>query len=264
MEENKYLIDYYNQGFEDERLATRVGSVEFLTTIRYIEKYLKPGDRIIEIGAGTGRYSHILAQRGYTVDAVELVESNIKIFNKKTQPGENITITQGNALDLSAFSDEIYDIVLLLGPMYHLYSENDKKTALREAIRIAKQDGVIIVAYVISDACVILDGFVTKSWDIFEYMEKGMVDSESFTTHSKPEDLFELVRKDNIDNIMQDFAVTRLHYVATNGITGFIREAIENMDEAMFELYLKYHHSVCEREDMVGVTHHSLDIFRKS
>jgi len=62
MEENKYLIDYYNQGFEDERLATRVGSVEFLTTMRYIEKYLKPGDRIIEIGAGTGRYSHVFAQ----------------------------------------------------------------------------------------------------------------------------------------------------------------------------------------------------------
>jgi len=263
MEDNNYLIDYYNQGLEDGRLTSRVGSVEFLTTMRYIEKYLKPGDRIIEIGAGTGRYSHALAQQGYAVDAVELIESNIKIFKDNTQLGENITITQGNALDLSKFSDETYDVVLLFGPMYHLYTENDKKTALSEAIRIAKSGGIIIVAYVISDACVVLDGFVNKSWDIFEFMEKGMVDSETFKTHSKPEDLFELVRKDDIDNIMKDFTVTRLHYVATNGITGFISGAVEKMDEAMFELYLKYHYSVCEREDMVGVTHHSLDIFKK-
>ena len=263
MEDNKYLIDYYNQGLEDDRLTSRVGSVEFLTTMRYIEKYLKPGDRIIEIGAGTGRYSHALAQQGYAVDAVELIESNIKIFNVNTQLGENITITQGNALDLSKFSDKTYDVVLLFGPMYHLYTENDKKTALSEAIRIAKSGGIIIVAYVISDACVVLDGFVNKSWDIFEFMEKEMVDSETFKTHSKPEDLFELVRKDDIDNIMKNFTVTRLHYVATNGITGLISGAVEKMDATMFDLYLKYHYSVCEREDMVGVTHHSLDIFKK-
>jgi len=90
--------------------------------------------------------------------------------------------------------------------------------------------------------------------------------SQSCTSYidiPKPEDLFELVRKDDIDNIMKDFTITRLHYVATNGITGFIGGAVEKMDEEMFELYLKHHYSVCEREDMVGVTHHSLDILKK-
>ena len=99
-------------------------------------KYLKTGMRIAEIGAGTGRYSHALAQEGYQVDAVELVEHNIGIFNQMTQEGEKVTIQQGNAKDLYFFADESYDITLLLGPMYHLYTEEDQLKALSEAIRI--------------------------------------------------------------------------------------------------------------------------------
>ena len=135
MKKNQYLIDFYNHYDEDSRLNSKHGSVEFLTTMRYIEKYLKSGNHVIEIGAGTGRYSHALARQGYAVDAVELVKHNIEIFRKNTLSTENITITQGNAIDLSSFPDNQYDITLLLGPLYHLYSVEDKQQALNEAIR---------------------------------------------------------------------------------------------------------------------------------
>ena len=78
---------------------------------------------MLEVGAGTGRYSHALARLGYTVDAVELVAHNIEVFRRNTQPGEAVTIMQGNALNLSAFADGTYDITLLLGPLYHLYEK---------------------------------------------------------------------------------------------------------------------------------------------
>ena len=146
MEINAYLTDYYSNYDEDGRLASRHGSVEFLTTMRYIEKYAKPGDRIIEIGAGTGGYSHALAQKGYTVDAVELTECNIEVFQRNTLPGEPVTVRQGDARDLSAFADDAYDITLLLGPMYHLYTEEDALTALREALRITKTGGVVFAS----------------------------------------------------------------------------------------------------------------------
>lgn len=105
MEENQYLIDFYNTYDEDSRLRLKHGTVEFLTTMRYIEKYISFGNHVLEIGAGTGRYSHALARQGYTVDAVELVSHNIEIFRKNTLPDENITVIQGNALDLSFFPD---------------------------------------------------------------------------------------------------------------------------------------------------------------
>ncbi len=70
MKENQYLIDYYNSYDENSRLELKHGTVEFLTTMRYIEKYIREGDNVLEIGAATGRYSHALARQGYTVDAV--------------------------------------------------------------------------------------------------------------------------------------------------------------------------------------------------
>ena len=63
METNQYLNDFYQAYDEDSRLKSKHGSVEFLTTMRYVERYLKPGDRVLEIGAGTGRYSHAAAMR---------------------------------------------------------------------------------------------------------------------------------------------------------------------------------------------------------
>ena len=141
MEPNQYLIDFYSHYDEEGRLASRHGSVEFLTTMGYLSRYLRPGCRVLEIGAGTGRYSHALARQGYQVDAVELVEHNLNLFRQGTTPGEQITVVQGNALDLSAFPDNTYDITLLLGPLYHLYTEEDKRQALGEAIRVTRQGG---------------------------------------------------------------------------------------------------------------------------
>ncbi len=263
METNQYLIDLYNNYDEDGRLISKHGSVEFLTTMRYIEKYIKPGGRVLEIGAATGRYSHTLARRGYAVDAVELVEHNIEIFRKNTLPDENITITQGNAMDLSAFPDGQYDITLLLGPLYHLYNDKDKRQALGEAIRVTKPGGVIFAAYVISDGCLLDEGFRRGNISVSQYIEKGLLDAQTFAAKSEPKDLFELVRKENVDELMSIFPVTRLHYVASDGCALFMREAVDAMDKDEFDLYLKYHFATCEREDLLGVTSHALDIFRK-
>ena len=134
MERLEALAAYYSKGKEDGRLLSRHGSVEFITTVHYVEKYLRPGMRILEIGAGTGRYSHYFAQNGYEVDAVELMECNIEVFKAHTTPAEKINVTQGDALDLK-IEDEQYDITLLLGPMYHLYTVEDQKKALSEAMQ---------------------------------------------------------------------------------------------------------------------------------
>lgn len=263
MKTNHYLINFYNNYDEDIRLKLRHGSVEFLTTMRYIEKYIKTGDRVLEVGAGTGQYSHALARQGYAVNAVELVEHNIDIFRKNTIPTENITIIQGNALDLSVVPDDTYDITLLLGPLYHLYTKEDKRQALHEAIRVTKPGGVVFAAYVISDGCLLDEGFMHSNINIAEYIKNGLLNSETFAAKSEPKDLFELVRKEDIDDLMSVFATTRLHYVAADGSALLMRDALDKMDNDTFELYLKYHFATCEREDLLGITSHALDIFRK-
>ena len=261
MEVKDYLSNYYEQYDEDGRLTSKYGMVEYITTMKYIEKYLKPGMRILEIGAATGRYSHALARQGYQVDAVELVEHNIEIFKQNTAPGERITITQGNAMDLSAFESDTYDITLLLGPMYHLYTTEDKLKALSEAIRVTRKGGIVFAAYCMGDASVLSYGFIRG--EIYNIIEKCMIDTETFDTFSNPWDIFELHRKEDIDELRAEFDVTQLHFIATDGYANHMRSTLAEMDDRMYELYIKYHLATCERQDMVGYSHHTLDIFRK-
>ena len=114
-EEN--LITYYNKFNEDKRLNTKHGNIEFITAINYINKYIKSGNKILDIGAGTGKYSIYFYNKGYDVTAIELVKHNLRVL-QKNEP--NIKALQGNALDLSIYSDDTFDVTLLFGPMYHL------------------------------------------------------------------------------------------------------------------------------------------------
>ena len=261
MEVLKVLTDYYGSYDEDSRLRSRHGSVEFLTTMRYVEKYLKPGMRVLEIGAATGRYSHTLARMGYKVDAVELVQHNIDIFKANTQPGEDVQIYHGNAKNLDMLGDDTYDVTLLLGPMYHLFTVPEQLTALNEAIRVTKKGGVIFAAYCGNEATMIQYCFGRGM--IREPRYQKLVDPVTFKAASDPAELFQLYRKEDIDKLLAVFPVTRLHYVGTDMATNYMRQTIDEMDEELFQLYLQYHFAICERCDLVGASHHILDVFRK-
>ena len=261
METLNVLTNYYSNYDEEGRLLSKHGQVEYLTTMRYIEKYLQPGMRILEVGAATGRYSHALAQCGYQVDAVELVQHNIDIFKEKTKPNEDVTIRQGDARDLSCFQNETFDMTLVLGPMYHLFTVEDQLQALSEAIRVTKRGGVIFAAYCGNEATMVQ--FCFGRGMIQQEPYRTLVDPVTFKASSNPSELFQLYRKEEIDALMSGFSVKRLHYVGTDMATNYMRETIDAMDRKLFELYLKYHFSICERADCVGTSHHILDIFRK-
>ncbi len=254
------VIDFYNRYDEDGRLLRKSRMPEYLNTMRYIEKYLTPGAKIIEIGAGTGRYSLALAEMGYDVTAVELVPHNIEIMQKKVKPHHKIRIHEGNACDLSAFESEKFDIVLLLGPMYHLFNDEDKHKALSEAIRLAKKNGVIYASYCNNDTSV-YKFFYTKR--ILHFVEKGLI-KEDYHTVSSPAEIFELYRKSDIDALMQKHDVTRLHFVGVDMLSYLYDDRFDTLTDREFEEYMKFLSNLCEREDCVGMSIHMLDVFRKN
>lgn len=135
-EEN--LIKYYNKFNEDKRLNSKYGQIEYITSMKYIHEYLNTMDnpKVMDIGAGTGRYSIALAEEGYDVTAVELVKHNLRVIEQKS---DKVKAFQGNATNLSKFNDEIFDLVLLFGPMYHLCDKDSQLKALNEAKRITKK-----------------------------------------------------------------------------------------------------------------------------
>lgn len=258
---DNYLEDFYNNHCDEEaRLLSKHGRIEFLTTVKYIEKYLENGMKIMEIGAATGRYSHYFAQKGFEVDAVELIEHNIEIFKAKTQPNEKINIRQGNALDLSAYSDNCYDVTLLFGPMYHLYTEDEQKKALSEAIRITKPDGLIFVAYCMLEPAIFS---CFKNNRIKKLIENGELDPVTLETYFPPSGIFKVYTKDEIFELTKTFDAERLHFIAADGYACHMTEAISEMDDETYDLYLRYHFKTCERQDIIGISNHTLDILRK-
>ena len=223
--------EYYNHYDEDGRLLKKNRRPEYLLTMEYIEKYLSDGAKILEIGAGTGRYSVALADKGYDVTAVELVKHNIDIMKKKVKAEHKIKIIEGNAVDLSFLDGETYDIVLLLGPMYHLFTDEDKHAALSEAIRVAKTGGIIYAAYINNDTTMYKMFYERR---ILGLLDKGMI-RDDYHAISSPNEIFELYRKSDIDELMKSYNVTRLHFVGVDMLSYVVNNKLNRLNKREFE-----------------------------
>ena len=257
-----FLEEYYKKYDEEGRLLSRHGQVEYLTTMRYIEECLEgiSDPSILEVGAGTGRYSVALAKKGVQVTAVELVEHNLQMLRSKLDGTEPINAMQGNALELSMFPDNTFDLTMLLGPMYHLYKKEEKLRALSEAVRVTKPGGHILVAYCMNEPTVIQ--YVFGMNHLQEVMDLNML-TPDWHCISEPKDLFELVRTEDIAELDAAVPVKRIKLVATDGATNYMREYIDAMDDETFSKWMDYHFTICERQDLIGASHHTLDILRK-
>lgn len=253
------LIKYYNKFNEEKRLNTRHGQVEFLTSIKYINHYLKEfkNPNIIDIGAGAGKYSEYLANKGYDVTAVELIKHNVR---KIEALNLNIKVIQANAIDLKKIKDESYDITLLFGPMYHLITKEEKISALNEAKRITKKGGIIMVAYCMNDYAIITHGF--KDNNIISCIKNGELD-ENFHCTPKKSDLYSMVRLEDIDELNNVVSLKRIKIISPDGPANYMRSTLNKMDDETFKIFLDYHFKTCERLDLIGAAYHTLDILRK-
>lgn len=253
----KELINYYNKFNEDKRLDTKHGQVEYLTAIKYIEKYLLDynNPKILDVGAGTGKYSLYFYDKGYDIEAFELVKHNLKVIEEKNK---KIKTHLGTAISLSKFDDESFDIVLLFGPMYHLISMDEKIKALSEAKRVLKPNGLIFISYCMNEYAIITHGFK-------EGFIKDSINSidDNFKIISKEKDLYSYVRLDDINYLKDTLNLKRVKIISQDGPTEYLKKEINQMDEETFNLFLKYHYSICERESLLEASRHILDILQK-
>ena len=256
---------YYNKFNEEKRLNSRHGQVEFITSMKYIHKYLeqmeqtKPRSeiKILDIGAGTGRYSIPLSEEGYDVSAVELVKHNL---GRLKQKGSLVKAYQGNAMKLKRFESDCFDVVLLFGPMYHLLEQEEKVKALSEAKRVVKPGGIIFVAYIMNEFSVITYAF--KERHIKEAMETGMLD-EAYHCTKTANDLYSMVRTEDIVELNEIVGLKRLQIIAADGAANYIRPYLNALDEEEFRYFIAYHLSTCERPDLLGASGHLVDILHK-
>ena len=128
----------------------RVHPYEKYITTHMMDRYLRPNSRILDIGGGPGHYSIHCAKQGHSVVLLDLSEENVRFAKKKArQYGVKLAALQGNALELSAFPDEAFDAVFLMGPLYHLMREESRLRAIREAARVLKPGGCLFSSFIL-------------------------------------------------------------------------------------------------------------------
>ena len=250
-EVEKILNEYYNNYDEDSRLIKdKAHQIEFITTTKYIEKYLEKGNRILEIGAGTGRYSIHYAKKGFAVYSVELINKNLEILKSKITKDMKINAIQGNALDLNSLKDNIFDITLVLGPLYHLYDELDIDKAIKEAIRVTKSGGKIFIAYLTDDS--VIYSYGVRKGNLKRLKE---ICDDNWNMPKLKEEIFATFKVDDL--------VKELETVATDGFAPNTADYVNKMTDEEFEIFLDYHLKNCKRKDLMGYSSHILEIVEK-
>ena len=247
--------EVYQRYDEDTRLnKSQAARVEFLTTVRYIEKYSTPDAKILDVGAGAGEYSFYFARKGYHVSALELADANIAAFRAKMTKDDTIDLVQGNALDLSRYESDSFDIVLLFGPLYHLHEEADKLQCIEEAKRVCKPDGKIFFAFISNDMVIL-----TMQQCQEDYLMNGDYNKETFRLDDFP---FVFHTPDHCRELLGKAGIQIWHEVASDGASELLQDLVNGLDEASYQQYLRYHFYICEKPEFLGMSNHLLFVGR--
>lgn len=254
------ISSFYNQVDEDSRLQrSRHGQLEYAVTMHYIHRFIKPGAEVLEVGAGTGRYSIALAKEGMNVTAVELVESNLSVLRKNSEGIRSLRSFQGDATNLSQFDDQTFDMTLVLGPLYHLYDADDVQKAIDEAVRVTKKNGVILFAF-LSVYGIMYDNYFQGNWAAGQ--------EENFTKDYRVRHFKEqLFTGYDIKEFESLFDGKPVQWITTAGTDGIV-EAIEDrtdfkITDEDFPAFVDWYLAFSEKRELLGATSHLLYICRK-
>jgi S-adenosylmethionine-dependent methyltransferase len=151
MDDISDIAAFYDKEPQEEHRRLEEHQLEYDLTWRFLDEYLPPHGNILEIGAATGRYTLSLVERGYAVTAVDISSASLKVCQHHlTEKGFDKAVQYiiGDARDLCEVPQKEYDAVLIMGPLYHLIIEDDRKLALTEAFARLTLGGIIFSTFI--------------------------------------------------------------------------------------------------------------------
>jgi len=263
-ETTRIIRDYYDADVEFEWNRI-VGRPEFLLTCRMLERYIKPGQKVLDIGGGPGRYTMHLAKKGCDVTLYDLSPENTKFAARQAlEQGLSIKTITGDARQADKLAQEKYDHILLMGPMYHLLEESQRIQAANAALNLLKPGGIIYVSFISMFAGIIyymkhlLDFSTDPSGE--EYINKviagGSYGGDAFTK------AFFIDIKEVLP-FMAQFPLEKLHYFGQEGVTGPCELSIRSQSPEVIQQWLNFSEAVWEREEYLSYSEHLMYVGRK-
>ena len=254
---------YYDETAEKEwnRLNNPYSSIEFNSTMYLIDKYFPKTGHVLDVGAGPGRYSLELLRKGYQVSLLDISKNELVIAKIKIQE-QGYTAESyhcKSALELDFFEDESFDSILIMGPLYHLHSEEDRHKVLTESKRILKKGGTALISYI--NTWGVLKASVREFPDSFEeiqYFDKYIEGDLKFTSGESFTDVYFTIPKIAIQEVEKS-GFDIISYAGAESFLSGLNMQMVNLYTYMpkvYENYLAKASEYCELPQYRDATEH--------
>lgn len=261
-----YVVESYENYKEEDRLSTNnARKIEFITTTKVFDELISGKKKILDCAAGTGVYTFYLADKGHDVTATDITPRHIEIIRNtaKNKPYD-IDAMVLDATNMSVFEDESFDVVLNMGPFYHLVNESDREKCFEESLRVLKKGGLLITAYIpryyvfqyiaMKDERFLDTGLakqLVNTGELHHDDEKCFWTDTYYATAHEMEQLFISHNMRIVDHFAQD------------GATSHFADIVDNWDDEQFKIWCDYHYSVCREKTILGASNHAIIVGEK-
>lgn len=261
-----YVVESYENYKEEDRLTTNnARKIEFITTARVLDEVIDAENKILDCAAGTGVYAFWLADKGHDVTATDITPRHIDIINQTLTTKEySMNTAVLDATDMSCFADDTFDVVLNMGPFYHLITAEQREKCLKECLRVLKRGGLLMTAYIpryyvfqYVATCNVeyLDGHLAK-----QLIETGILkhdDEKCFWTDTY------YSSKEEMETIYGKHGLKIIDHFAQDGLAPLLSHKVDNWNESQFKTWCDYHYSICREQSILGSSNHVIIIGRK-
>ncbi len=266
MDTKQIIKEYYNSNASGEwnRIVDRP---EFVITSRYLDRYINPGDKVLDIGGGPGRYSLHLAAKGASVTLFDLAEENLKFAQvQAAEQGLHIETVCGDACIADELVSGSFEHVLLMGPMYHLLDEADRIKAVNASLRLLKPGGVIFISFISMIAGVIFamkiaPEIITSDVPAEIEYRSSLYAGKSFGGDAFTQAYF--IDQHELSEFMGQFPLQKLHLFGQEGITSPCEGNIMSQPKEIVDAWMDFAEQLCEREELLSWSEHLMYVGRK-
>ena len=260
------VVNYYENYREEDRITTNnARRIEFLTTVNQLESLLTGKLDILDCASGTGTYAFYLADKGHRLTATDITPRHISYINEHLKEKPYTMETRVlEATDLSCFSDESFDIVLNMGPFYHLTSEEPRKKCFEESLRALRKGGYLITSYI---PRLYLNQMIALADN--KYLDKKLlsqIKNTGILEHDDPKCFWTdtyYSSYDEMQNLYMKYGLDIIKHFAQDGLAPLFHNRVDQWNDEQFETWLSYHFSVCSEKTIIDMSNHVIIIGQK-
>jgi len=261
----KIVRDNYDTNVQKEWDRLDIHYFEFAITLHMMDKYIKPGDKILDIGGGPGRYSIHYAKKGCDVTLFDLSPECVKFARQKADDeGVKINAIIGDARFVSDIVDCEFDHVFVMGPLYHLVEIADRRAAVKSAVNLLKKSGNLYASFIMIFAGMI---YLMKHEPELILGDKEQVFIENAVENtSYSGDGFTRVHNTSVNDVqsfMSEFPLEKLHLFGQESITAPCEFNLLPQPKEVKQKWFEIACRICEREDLLSFSEHAMYIGKK-